>query len=502
MTDDFTAQEIDQLLGLSELAPPDPDIDVQFARIQILDAMAHHPAMDEALAAEENEHGGVWPMVRPTAGTIIVPHAGWLPATADALRDLLNGSTEVRVDDHWLVTVFDQATGRRAGDQCQQALRDGRSVIGVATNDEHIPLALRVFAADMRLPLPSPTAEQLGQFMLDVTGDGGTPLQYPGHVQQQIGPEDLRRSWSRQASPGEWAERLGRVVDERLREEENARTARATFGAVNGGAPSEPTLHDLAGMTEAVTWGLDLARDLADYRTGGLLWDAVDHGVLLAGGPGTGKTTFAAALALTCGVPLVTGSHSSWQAAGHQGEMLKAMAATFADAVAQAPCILFIDEFDSFSVRVGTSQAPGHLYHRQVVNGLLQHLDGIADREGVVVIAATNMPETVDPALLRPGRIERTITIPQPDTAALIGMLRFHLGNDLRDADLYQTAAIAAAAGATGATIAAWVRNARRLARLAHRPMRLADLLGPLLTLDTAPGGTAVTVAASLGRIH
>ncbi|TIV07693.1 MAG: ATP-binding protein, partial [Mesorhizobium sp.] len=114
---------------------------------------------------------------------------------------------------------------------------------------------------------------------------------------------------------------------------------------------SGPTLDDLHGLGEAGEWGRELATDLADWRAGTIGWADVDRGILLSGPPGTGKTTFAGALARTCNVHLVLGSLGRWQAKGHLGDLLKAMRAAFDDARKNAPSIIFIDEIDAVGDR-------------------------------------------------------------------------------------------------------------------------------------------------------
>ena len=110
-------------------------------------------------------------------------------------------------------------------------------------------------------------------------------------------------------------------------------------------------LEDLSGFGGAAEWGYDLARDLSDYRKGLLPWSDVDKGVLIAGPPGTGKTMFAQALARSCEVPIHLHFCTQWQAKGHLGDLLKAMAKAFEDARRASPCIIFLDEMDAFGSR-------------------------------------------------------------------------------------------------------------------------------------------------------
>ncbi|MBY0332895.1 MAG: AAA family ATPase [Acetobacteraceae bacterium] len=257
--------------------------------------------------------------------------------------------------------------------------------------------------------------------------------------------------------------------------DEHLRRALALASGRNAATGSAVLLEDLHGMDQAVRWGLDLREDLAAFAAGQIGWSEVDRGALLAGPTGTGKTTFARALAATCGVPLIIGSLAAWQASGtgHLGDMLKAMRTTFDEARRAAPCILFLDEVDGIGNRA-TFGREHRAYFVQVLNALLELLDGIQSREGVVVVAATNRLEAIDPALLRPGRLDRVIEIQLPDANALAGILRHHLGGDLAEVDTRWLAH--AASGASGAHVERWVRGMRRRARKARRPPTAKDL--------------------------
>ena len=255
----------------------------------------------------------------------------------------------------------------------------------------------------------------------------------------------------------------------------------------------QPALNRLHGMEEAVEWGLAVAGDLDDLRASRLAPGALDAGCLLSGPPGCGKTLFARALAESCGVPLVTGSYSAWLATGHghQGDLLKAMRRTFTNARTQAPCILFIDEVDSFRDRAAVRHEHAE-WHIQVVNGLLAEIDGVEGRPGVILVAACNNPDTLDPALVRSGRLDRHIRVHLPDQGALQLILREHLGEELREACL--AGAALAMAGMSGADCERIVRGARRRARTALRPVELADIMLEL-------GGVEERSPAELRRV-
>lgn len=245
----------------------------------------------------------------------------------------------------------------------------------------------------------------------------------------------------------------------------------------------EPTLERLHGMEEAVAWGLTLKTELASYADGTRDWADIDRGLLLSGAPGTGKSLFARALAVSCGVPLISGSYATWigNGTGHQGDLIRAMRASFREAKEKAPSILFIDEVDSFQDRARVSD-----HHRdwsvQVVNALLAEVDGVEDREGVVILAACNDPGRLDPALVRAGRLDHHILIGRPDRGSLALILREHLGTDLGGEALDQITLLAL--GFTGADAEKAVRGARRRARSAGRLMAMGDLTSEIVGQD------------------
>ncbi|MGB3643424.1 MAG: AAA family ATPase [Mesorhizobium sp.] len=238
-----------------------------------------------------------------------------------------------------------------------------------------------------------------------------------------------------------------------------------------------PTLDDLQGMGDAGDWGRELAADISDWRSGKIGWQDVDRGVLLSGPPGTGKTTFAAALARSCNAHLVLGSLARWQAKGHLGDLLKAMRAAFDEARKNVPSIIFIDEIDAVGDRERFDDH-NRQYSIEVVSALLECLDGTEGREGVIVVGACNHPHRLDPALVRAGRLERHIRVPLPDREGREGILRWHLQGNLADADLSDV--VTQTDGWSGASLEQLVRQGRRRARRDRRELVLDDLIGEL----------------------
>lgn len=248
----------------------------------------------------------------------------------------------------------------------------------------------------------------------------------------------------------------------------------ATLGSPKSGdrrnVPAVPPLEEMHGYGDAQAWGLELARDIEDWRAGKIVWEDVDRGALISGPPGCGKTSFAGALARTLGAHFIAGSYSSWlgNGSGHQGDLLIAMRSAFVEATKHAPTVLLIDEVDNFPTRGSLASARHDDWNRGVVNALLECLDGAIAREGVIVVGATNHPGNLDPALLRPGRLDRHFEIPMPDIHARAGILRQHLRVDLDVATLMERTE-----GMSGADLERLARDARRAARRERVPVGL-----------------------------
>lgn len=232
-------------------------------------------------------------------------------------------------------------------------------------------------------------------------------------------------------------------------------------------------LDALAGMGELSSVAATLVADLAVYKAGQLAWSDLPRGILLYGGPGTGKTYAVGCIARAANVPLIAATVGGWQSAGHLGDMLKAMKASFDEARSNAPCVLFIDELDSLGSR--QSKDKNSNYRTQVINEMLAQMDGIAGLEGVILIGATNDPHAIDPAIQRPGRLDRHIAVPLPGRLAIEAQVLRHLGADAAHIDL--PAVMRLTRGKTPAELAAALRLARAQARQARTKLSTQDVL-------------------------
>ena len=186
------------------------------------------------------------------------------------------------------------------------------------------------------------------------------------------------------------------------------------------------TFADVAGVDEAkeeVKELVDFLRDPTKFQN---LGGRIPRGVLLVGSPGTGKTLLARAVAGEAKVPFFTISGSDFV------EMFVGVGASrvrdmFEQAKKQAPCIIFIDEIDAVGRHRGAGLGGGHDEREQTLNQLLVEMDGFEGNEGVIVIAATNRPDVLDPALLRPGRFDRQVVVPLPDIRGREQILKVHM---------------------------------------------------------------------------
>ena len=233
-------------------------------------------------------------------------------------------------------------------------------------------------------------------------------------------------------------------------------------------------LDAIEGYGEAECVARQMSDDLKAWRSGLIDWSDVQKSAIFYGAPGTGKSHLARALAVTAGAQLVRGNFASWQAAGHLGDMLAAMRDSFADAAASRPAVLVIDEIDSVGDRSEPDPRNAN-YNRQVVNAFLEQLDRISEIPGVIVIGTCNAPETIDAAVLRPGRFDVLVEVPLPGRRALRRILQNGLPEKTTDADLDHLARLAV--GKTAADIEGALRAGRAAARRANRQFSADDII-------------------------
>lgn len=222
------------------------------------------------------------------------------------------------------------------------------------------------------------------------------------------------------------------------------------------------TFDDVAGIDEAKEELEEIVEFLRNPQKFSRLGGKIPKGALLEGPPGTGKTLLARAIAGEAGVPFFTISGSDFV------EMFVGVGASrvremFADARKHAPCIIFIDEIDAVGRHRGVGTSGGHEEREQTLNQLLVEMDGFDGQEGVILIAATNRPDVLDKALLRPGRFDRQIEVPYPDISGREKILEVHMKGKPIAADLDIKYIARGTPGFSGADLANLVNEAALL---------------------------------------
>lgn len=424
----------------------------------VLIELALQKAMDDELRAR---------LVDGTirAAVIDVPDGTWSDPMGDAIEALLG-------DTAYVLSRSRTPKPRDLDDGMMIVrLRDGRAVVGIAPHSAQALPPLLLSVSELTVTIAPPDSELV--------------LELVRRCQPEALPDEIG-----QLEPGLLSfDEIASIIDGRTpaaRTIERLRSAIARkVGVVapRSATKALPRLEDAIEYGEARDWAMSLRDDIADYRKGAISGSDLDKGCVLHGPPGTGKTLLAEMLGEACGVPVVISSLGEMfaQTQGYLNEMIKQLRDLFDDAKAKAPCILFLDEINALP-NIDRLSERNRDYWVPLILDFYQLLDGAtSDRDGVIVIGATNRLQDIHPALLRPGRLERSIYVGPPNAEGMERIMRHHLGDDLEGADLAVLATLNAARGATGAVAMEQVRAARRLARRAGRPMVIEDLQAQII---------------------
>ncbi len=235
------------------------------------------------------------------------------------------------------------------------------------------------------------------------------------------------------------------------------------------------TFDNVAGIDEAKEELSEVVQFLKEPKKFTRLGGRIPKGVLLVGAPGTGKTLLSKAVSGEAGVPFFTISGSDFV------EMFVGVGASrvrdlFAQGKKNAPCIIFIDEIDAVGRQRGAGLGGGHDEREQTLNQLLVEMDGFESNEGVILMAATNRPDVLDPALLRPGRFDRQVVVDMPDIKGRIGILKVHMKKTPLDNDVDVITLAKGTPGFSGADLENLVNEAALLAaKQDHEKLNMMD---------------------------
>jgi cell division protease FtsH len=446
-----------------------PDVDIEFDDPDIPEP-AFMPAHDTLAAATLLASTPRDVMYRITeeeafALVVAVPSPEWVDPIGDAVRDLRT----------WDETIEADATAKKrlGSAMVSRKLSDGLSVVGIATAPERqLPQAL-ISAADAHIIVRTPDNATIAHVIERATGE--IPGDLPPLVAAGLDYHDIVAAIRVGSSASECVDRL--------------KAASRAMSTPDQAVAAVPLLQDLHGYGEAHAWGLRLVSDIESWRRGEIEFSSIsDRHCVLASEPGLGKTTFVRSLAKTAGLPLFATSIANWFTAqdGYLHNVMKEADRVFAAAGSVAPAVLLLDELDSLPSRISVGEKNRDFW-TPLISQLLMALDGATSGPAsrLIVIGATNHGNRLDPALVRPGRLNRIIEIRAPDAAALAGIMRQHLGGDLAGVDLAPLAELAV--GVSGAQVEAWVKTARADARVAGRFMAVDDLVAVMAPPDTSP---------------
>ncbi|GAA0027243.1 MULTISPECIES: AAA family ATPase [Bradyrhizobium] len=400
------------------------------------------------------------------AVVVIVPGPAWVAPVAAYVKS--------EFGSRWCFHTRDGTDRKRDDAGSVEAARDlsrGFCVMGVAYDEKLLPASLQS-AADIVIHIASPD----------------------GTVVRRAITRFVRRS------PGELDPQIAAGLDlpeivAAFRPDQGAkdvvRRLEAARRSHTGSSERVPVLATAVEYGEAQRWGLDLARDIADFRNGKIAWRDVDRGICLHSPPGFGKSWFARVLAQGCGVPLVSTSAGSWFAngPGFLDSVVKECRKSHALAVAMAApvSIWHIDEVDAAVPERANMSDRAQEWWNVLVSDILNIVDSaLAARDAkLVVIGSCNNINRVDSALLRPGRLEKVVALDPPDAAGITNILAFHLQGELAGEDLAEVGAVME--GSTPAEVMHMVRTARRAARYAGRGLAIADLVYAAMPHETHP---------------
>ena len=247
------------------------------------------------------------------------------------------------------------------------------------------------------------------------------------------------------------------------------------------------TFDDVAGVDEAKEELSEVVEFLSNPKKFTRLGGRIPKGVLLVGPPGTGKTLLARAVAGEAGVPFFSISGSDFV------EMFVGVGASrvrdlFVQGKKNAPCLIFIDEIDAVGRKRGAGLGGGHDEREQTLNQLLVEMDGFESNEGVILLAATNRPDVLDPALLRPGRFDRQVVVPTPDLRGRRRILEVHTKRTPLDPDVDLDTLARGTPGFSGADLENLMNEAALLAaRRHHRFISMAELNEAVIKVIAGP---------------
>ncbi len=331
------------------------------------------------------------------------------------------------------------------GEERPQREVENRSIFGGSSGRGQVPFRVN----------KSPTDDN--ESLRTVLHDSGVPFDY------SEAPSSLRTYWLPSILIGACVVGIFMLLVKRL----GGAGSPMAFGRSRGKMYAQEDLgisfDDIAGIDEAVEELREVVEFLRTPEKYQTLGGRIPKGVLLVGPPGTGKTLLAKAIAGEAGVPFfgLSGSDFVEMFVGVGAARVRDM---FQQAEAKAPCIIFIDELDALGKTRGSSVVGGHDEREQTLNALLVEMDGFGSNSGVIVMAATNRPETLDPALLRPGRFDRHVLVDRPDVRGREDILKVHILNVKLDPAVQVKEIAKMTSGFVGADLANLVNEAALLA--------------------------------------